>query len=310
MATQQISDTILMIRPASFGFNPETAESNAFQSSVMEHTATEIRQLAQTEFDDMVKQLRASGVTVIVVEDDDHIIKTDAVFPNNWVSFHQDGTVVTYPMLSSIRRHERREDIIELLEKDFVVSKRIRLEYGEGEGMFLEGTGSLILDRQHRKAYACLSPRTHTALLDDFCQQMGYSAVVFTALDPNGQQIYHTNVMMNIGETFAVVCLESIADAAERAFVVASLEADSKEIIAISFSQMLAFAGNMLQVKDKSGNPLLVMSKTAHDSLTSSQIERLSHHCQLRWYAIPTIEKYGGGSARCMMAEVFLPRRG
>ncbi|MDP4998321.1 MAG: arginine deiminase-related protein [Saprospiraceae bacterium] len=310
MAAQQITHTILMIRPASFGFNPETAESNAFQSNVLDHTPAEIKQLAQEEFDEMVKQLRSSGVEVIVVEDDDRIIKTDAVFPNNWVSFHQDGTVVTYPMLSSIRRHERREDIIALLAKDFVVSKRIHLEYGEGEGRFLEGTGSLILDRQHKKAYACLSPRTDPALLDDFCRQMDYSPVVFTALDPNGQKIYHTNVMMNIGETFAVVCLDSIADGAERAAVVASLEADGKEVIAISFPQMLAFAGNMLQVREKSGDPLLVMSKTAYDCLTPNQLEQLSHHCQLRWYAIPTIEKYGGGSARCMMAEVFLPKRG
>jgi len=309
MAAQQITHTILMIRPASFGFNPETAESNAFQSSTLEHSVEEIRRLARQEFDQMVDLLREAGIEVMVVEDDDRVVKTDAVFPNNWVSFHQDGTVVTYPMLSQIRRHERREDIIAFLEQRFWVHKRVHLEYGEAAGKFLEGTGSLIFDRQHRKAYACLSPRTDPGLLEDFCRQMDYSAVVFLALDPNGQEIYHTNVMMNIGETFAVVCLDSIANPEERARVIASLEQDGKEVISISFAQMLAFAGNMLQVKNTSGDPILVMSKTAYDSLLPEQRERLSKHCSLLAPAIPIIEKYGGGSARCMMAEVFLPER-
>ncbi|MFN7120000.1 MAG: arginine deiminase-related protein, partial [Saprospiraceae bacterium] len=214
---QQITSHILMVRPAQFGFNEETAESNAFQKNDGSLTPPQIRRKARAEFDNFVQLLRASGVQVTVVEDTDYPIKTDAVFPNNWVTFHQDGTVITYPMHSEIRRLERREDILENLSKQFKIGRRVHLESAEPQHKFLEGTGSMILDRPNRLVYACISPRTDVALLDEFCKITGFEKVAFTAVDGSGKQIYHTNVMMALGETFVVICLDSVRDEAARA---------------------------------------------------------------------------------------------
>ncbi len=304
----QITDTILMVRPAAFGFNPETAANNAFQIDDPSLSVQERRQRALAEFDAFVARLREAGIRVIVVEDTAAPVKTDAVFPNNWISTHGNGTLITYPMYSPVRRRERREAIVDQLRKEFQVLDRIHLEENELTDRFLEGTGSLILDREYRIAYACLSERTDEKLLRQFAGQMNYEIVAFTALDGAGQPIYHTNVMMALGETFVVVCLESIRQVGEQDVLLKKFAATKKEVIAISLDQMNAFAGNMLQVRNGQGKTFLVMSQQAYDSLRPDQIETIERHTTILSSPLPTIETYGGGSARCMMAEIFLPR--
>lgn len=305
----QITNHILMVRPASFGFNPETAASNAFQTKEEGFSAELVQKMAREEFDIFVETLRGAGVKVTVIEDTEAPPKPDAVFPNNWVTFHEDGTVVTYPMLSAMRKLERREDAIALLSRHYLIKDRVRLEEAESEGIILEGTGSLILDRPNKIAYACLSPRTHEKLLDDFCAQLGYKKVAFHAVDQQGQEIYHTNVMMALGETFVVICLESVIDPNQRKMLEDSFRSSGKEIITISFAQMNSYAGNMLQVRSEDGEPILVMSEQAFESLTEEQVEKLQEHSNLLYSPLYTIEKFGGGSARCMMAEVFLTEK-
>lgn len=307
MNIQQTTPNILMVRPAHFGFNEETAASNAFQQNDGELTPAQIRRKAIKEFDNFVQLLRASGVNIILVDDTDSPIKTDAVFPNNWVTFHEDGTVITYPMQSERRRLERREDVLEKLAKQYNVTKRVHLENSENQDKFLEGTGSMILDRANRLVYACISPRTELSLLDEFCKVTGFEKVAFTAVDGGGKQIYHTNVMMAMGETFVVICLETIQNAAEKELLLQKMQETNKEVIEISLEQMMAFAGNMLQVKSKIGDTILVMSEQAFKSLDAAQVRMLNRHTNLLYSPLYTIEKYGGGSARCMMAEVFLP---
>lgn len=272
-------------------------------------SSEEIRQKAIEEFDSLVGNLRDNGINVTVIQDTDDPVKSDAVFPNNWISFHQDGKIITYPMFSPIRRAERREDIIQRLEENFQVSERFHMESAEAQNIYLEGTGSMILDRQNKIVYACLSVRTNPSLLDEFCSLAGYKKVAFGSFDQNGQEIYHTNVMMALGETFAVICLDSITDKKEKSFVTETLEATGKEIIEISLEQMNAFAGNMLQVKNAREKTFLVMSATAYNSLSEQQIKRIEQHTNILYSAIPVIETYGGGSVRCMMAEVFLPSK-
>lgn len=308
--TQQTTDTLLMVRPAQFGFNEETAGNNAFQVNDPTLSQEEIQERAKNEFDAFVGKLRAAGVEVIVVEDNSDPFSPDAVFPNNWVTFHEDGAVITYPMFAPKRRLERREDVIEALSRDFYIDDRLKLEWHEGQNRFLEGTGSMILDRPNQLVYACLSERTHEDLLEEFCTFTGYEKVVFHAIDAKGQPIYHTNVMMALGETFAVIALDTIADPKEKAKVLAHLHHTNKEVIEISVEQMNAFAGNMLQVHNKAGQTILVMSEQAYRSLTAAQVARIQAHTGILYSAIPTIETYGGGSARCMMAEVFLPKKG
>ena len=304
----QTTSNILMIRPVRFGFNEQTAESNAFQDKAFGQQTQETAQTqALQEFDEMVARLRKHGVNVIVVDDTPEPHTPDSIFPNNWVSFHYNGTVIEYPMQAPNRRLERRQDIISLLEKDFYINRRIDLSNFEEKGEFLEGTGSMVLDRKFKIAYACISPRTHESVLSEFGIQMNYEIVKFTAVDGAGKQIYHTNVLMCIGDMFAVICLEAIPDLDERLNVRNSLESSGKQVIEITLDQMNQFAGNMLQVENKSGQRYLVMSKTAHDSLTSEQTDTLKKHTKLLVVEIPTIERLGGGSARCMMAEVFLP---
>ena len=303
----QTTANILMVRPAHFGFNEETANSNAFQVRSDDYTGDEASRMAVKEFDAFVAALQSEGVNVIVVEDSLTPIKPDAVFPNNWITFHQDGTVITYPMLSKTRRLERRDDIIENLKRDFSIERRIAFEALENDGLMLEGTGSLILDRVNKVAYACFSPRTTEELLSTFCKSMDYQAVGFHSVDQEGKDIYHTNVMMAMGETFAVICLDSVKDPQEKASIKEKLAATNKEIIAISYEQMMQFAGNMLQVRNRSGQTILVMSEAAYQSLSPEQIIQIEKHTKILHQAIPTIEALGGGSVRCMMAEVFLP---
>lgn len=303
----QTTPHILMVRPANFAFNAETAENNAFQSRDGALSADEMRTRALAEFDGFVELLRGAGVHVVVAEDTPSPARPDAVFPNNWVTFHQEGLVVTYPMYASSRRIERREDIIELVKSaGFSVNRRLNLEKSEQDGIYLEGTGSIIFDHRNHLAYACLSPRTSADLLEQLCAELDYRKVVFHAVDSNGQEIYHTNVMMALGETFVVICLDSVRDPQDRSMLEELFRSTGKEIVDITLEQMNQFAGNMLQVQNDAGNRILVMSETARKSLNPEQIDRLQAHTRLLAVPIDTIERYGGGSARCMMAEIMM----
>jgi len=301
----QTSSTILMIRPVSFAFNEQTAGSNAFQNRNAEQQR--VQDNALQEFNRFVDLLRENGVEVIVIDDTLEPHTPDSIFPNNWVSFHNDGTVFLYPMMAENRRLERREDIIMGLEDEFRVKHVIDLSHFEHENKFLEGTGSMVLDRENKIAYACLSPRTDKIVLDEFCKDGGYKSVLFHSVDQNGMDIYHTNVLMCIGSNYAVICLDSIKDEVEKQNVIASLQSTQKQIVTISFEQMSRFAGNMLEVQNKDGESLIVMSKSAWDSLNYEQRSILSSFSKPVYSDISTIENNGGGSARCMMAEVHLP---
>jgi len=301
----QTTSTILMIRPVSFAFNEQTAGSNAFQNRNAEQQL--VQDNALQEFDRFVDILRENGVEVIVIDDTAEPHTPDSIFPNNWVSFHNDGTVFLYPMMAENRRLERREDIIMGLEDEFKVKHVIDLSHFEHEHKFLEGTGSMVLDRENKIAYACLSPRTDKIVLDEFCKDSGYKAVHFHAVDQNDMDIYHTNVLMCIGSSYAVICLNSIKSEDEKQSVINSLKSNQKQIVAISFEQMNHFAGNMLEVQNKDGESLIVMSKSAWDSLNYEQRAILSSFSKPVYSDISTIENNGGGSARCMMAEVHLP---
>ncbi|MBI1225572.1 MAG: amidinotransferase [Bacteroidetes bacterium] len=307
--TAQTTSNILMVRPANFGFNDETAASNAFQTNDNSISQTEISRKAIIEFDAFVEKLRSVGVNVIVAEDTNRPLKPDAVFPNNWVTFHQNGTIVTYPMTAVVRRLERREDIIRQIQDAFRVEQKLQLQEYEEIDQYLEGTGSMIIDRPNKLVYACLSPRTHHDLLQRFCKLMGYTAVPFHAVDADGMEVYHTNVMMALGETFVIICLETVQSELEEELLHKKFEATGKEIIEISLDQMMHFAGNMLQVRNAKGETFLVMSSQAFESLNESQIAQINKHTNILHSPIPTIETYGGGSARCMMAEVFLPEK-
>jgi hypothetical protein len=267
---------------------------------------------AQEEFDNFVDVLMAKGVQVTVVQDTEDPDTPDALFPNNWVSFHADGTVALYPMFAENRRLERREAILELLEEGgFIIDQVMDYTTAEDAGIFLEGTGSLILDRVHNKAYCALSTRADEELFIEFCEDFEYTPVIFTAFQTVGQKrlsIYHTNVMMCLAESFAVICLDSIDNTKERKAVLSHLKEDGKEVIAISEDQMHHFAGNMLQVLGDNNTPYLVMSTSAFKSLNSNQLVKIAQHCEIIHSDLHTIETAGGGSARCMMAEVFLPR--
>ncbi|HEY9197196.1 MAG TPA: arginine deiminase-related protein, partial [Mucilaginibacter sp.] len=288
MTNSQSTSNILMIRPVSFGFNEETAGSNAFQKRDADQQAVQDKALA--EFDRFVKTLEHEGVNVTVVNDTPQPHTPDSVFPNNWVSFHADGTVFLYPMQAENRRLERREDIITQLEDNFTIGHVIDLSRFEGEHRFLEGTGSMVLDRENRIAYACLSPRTDKDVLTYFCEQSGYQPISFEAADEHGKAIYHTNVLMCIGSSFAVICADSIPNPHERITVLESLKATQKEVITISFGQMDRFAGNMLEVKNRKGETLIVMSKNAFDALDSKQRSALEKYGRLVYADINTIE--------------------
>ena len=294
-----------MIRPVNFGFNEQTAGSNAFQ--IRDAKDDDANRKAQTEFDGMVNALCGDGVDVTVIDDTPEPYTPDSIFPNNWVSFHADGEVYLYPMQAENRRLERREDIIAKLEDRFSVKHVIDLSRFEQENKFLEGTGSMVPDRENKIAYACISPRTDRDVLDLFCEHAGYRPVTFDAVDEKGQAIYHTNVLMCVGTGFAVICLDSIPNPDEKLVVKESLSLTKKEIIDISFGQMKHFAGNMLEVKNSAGDTLIVMSQSAFDALLDEQKQILKKYGKLVHADIGTIETLGGGSARCMMAEVHLP---
>ncbi len=300
-----------MVRPATFRSNEETAVNNYYQKSNVDLSEAELLQHAQTEFDAFVEKLRGKGVNVVVVDAVEAEDTPDAHFPNNWISFHINGTVALYPMFAENRRRERREAILETLEaKGFTIENVVDYSSAEGEGFFLEGTGSILMDRVHKKAYCALSPRADEELFIEFCEDFEYTPVVFTSNQTvNGERmaIYHTNVMMALAENFAVICLDSIDDKKDRKNVVNHLKADGKEIISITEEQVTHFAGNMLQVKGTNDQAYMVMSTDAYQCLTPTQLRAIEKygpiiHSDLHW-----IETCGGGSARCMMAEVFLP---
>lgn len=300
-----------MIRPAQFRMNEQTAVNNYFQAQAG-MTPEAVEKKAQEEFDTYVSVLREKGVQVTVVQDTLDPDTPDALFPNNWVSFHQDATVALYPMFAENRRLERREAVLEILEEDgFIIDQVMDYTAAEDSGIFLEGTGSLILDRIHKKAYCALSSRADEELFIEFCEDFEYTPVIFTAnqtVEGKRLPIYHTNVMMCLAETFAVICSDSIDDKKARKAVLNHLKEDGKEVIAISEVQMHSFAGNMLQVLGSNETPYLVMSTTAYESLQPDQLSKIRKHCEIIHADLSTIETCGGGSARCMMAEVFLPR--
>jgi hypothetical protein len=309
---QQTTNTILMVRPVNFRMNEQTAVNNYYQKDIDDVLPDTINTKAQKEFDAFVEKLRAIGVQVIVVKDRMETDTPDSIFPNNWVSFHENGDVGLYPMFAENRRKERREDILETIEKEgFLINNIIDYTSAEEEQVFLEGTGSIILDRVNRKAYCALSPRADEDLFIEFCEDFEYSPVIFTSyqtVDGARNPIYHTNVMMCIAETFAVICLSSIDDKKERKNVIKHLKEDGKEVIDITETQLNNFAGNMLQVKGEYDVRYLIMSQAAYDSLTKAQIKQIEKHCNILSSSLETIETCGGGSARCMMAEVFLPK--
>jgi len=298
----QHTNHILMIRPVRFTYNEQTASSNSFQQSDAHNDQTQ--QLALAEFDGMVDCLRAEGVQVWVVEDTPEPHTPDSIFPNNWMSMHEDGRMVLYPMQALNRRQERRADIAFNLGDVFAMADIVDYTPYEAQNQFLEGTGSMVLDREHKVCYACLSPRTHLNILEQFCAEFGYTLVTFDALDRSGAPIYHTNVVMCVGTQFKVVCMECIPDESQRNKI---RNAGPQTIIEISLEQLEHFAGNMLEVMNDKGETLVVMSEQAYKSLTPPQINELSSYAKLVWAPLYTIESNGGGSARCMMAEVFLP---
>lgn len=298
--------TLLMIRPAMFGFNEQTAASNAFQNRDAQQDGN-VADKALQEFDTFVDILRTNGIQVIVINDTPEPHTPDAIFPNNWVSFHNDGSIFLYPMQAENRRLERREDIISKLQDKFSVKHVVDLSRFELQNKFLEGTGSMVFNREDKIAYACLSPRTDKDVLHEFCRQTGYQPIVFHAFNQQGLAIYHTNVMMCVADRYVVICLDTITDKDERQTVVGSFFETGKDIFDISFEQMNHFAGNMLEVFNQDGESLLVMSGSAYRCLDDRQIATLQQFSRIIHSDIPTIEYSGGGSVRCMMAEVDLP---
>lgn len=300
----QTTSHILMIRPVSFAFNAETAANNAFQ---IKKDEADVQSKALKEFDAFVSILRRNDVDVTVVEDTPEPNTPDSIFPNNWVSFHDNGVLLLYPMFAPNRREERKQHVLDTINEHFVVTDKIDLSYHEKNHQFLEGTGSMVLDRENKIAFACLSPRTDRKVLDEFCKKMNYESVAFHSVDENGKPIYHTNVMMCVADRYVVICLDSINDAEEKKNVIKVIQKTGKEIIEINYDQLNHFAGNMLQIENARGEKLLVMSTRAYQSLSQEQVQKLSSYNKIIHSSLSTIETNGGGSARCMMAEIHLP---
>lgn len=309
---KQTTNSILMIRPVAFRMNEQTTVNNYYQKVLDNLSPESVNAKAQAEFDTFVEKLRKVGVDVTVVDDSLNPDTPDSIFPNNWISFHETGDVALYPMFAENRRLERREDILDTLEeKGFVINEIMDYTSAEEDGYFLEGTGSLLLDRENAKAYCALSPRADEELMIEFCEDFEFTPVLFEAFQTvNGERklIYHTNVMMCLGDTFAVICADCIDDKKERKMVLDSLKGDEKEIILITEEQVNNFAGNMLEVKGSDDRRYLVMSDSAFKSLTKKQIAQIEEHVTILHSSLDTIEACGGGSARCMMAEIFLPK--
>ncbi len=300
--SSQTTSTVFMVKPVCFGFNEQTAGNNAFQKEGFEKGAQEKGLAESNEFVDLLK---SNDINVVVAEDTLEPKTPDSVFPNNWFSTHETGEFVLYPMFAPNRRAERKDVFIETIKKNFNCKKVVDLTSWEQKEKYLEGTGSMVLDRVAKIAYACKSPRTNEDVLNDFCQKLGYTPVLFNAVDRNGKMIYHTNVLMCVGSTFAILCSESIKDKEELKKVLKSLEKTGKKVVEISFAQMEHYAGNMLEVKNKQGKRFLIMSQTAFDCLTKEQKEYLEKECTILHPKIECIEVNGGGSARCMLAELF-----
>ena len=298
----QTTSKIFMVRPKCFGFNPQTAENNAFQKEGFNSGAQE---KALSEFDAFVSLLEKNGVSVCVAEDTLEPKTPDSIFPNNWFSTHSDGSLVLYPMFAPNRRDERKEGFLKVIRENFECKREINLTEWEKKGKFLEGTGSMVLDRVNKIAYACRSPRTHEEVFQEFCTKLGYSPVLFSAVDMNDKMIYHTNVLMSVCSNFAVVCMASIKDESEKKKVLETLEKSGKKIVEISFEQMNKYSGNMLEIKNTGGKRILVMSQTAFESLNDEQKGYLGKECEILHPKIECIEINGGGAARCMMAELF-----
>ncbi|HET6254918.1 MAG TPA: arginine deiminase-related protein [Puia sp.] len=301
----QTTSHILMIRPVNFSFNPETAVNNAFQSAA----TTDAQQQAQQEFDRFVQVLRDNDVHVTVIDDTPEPFTPDSIFPNNWISFHDQGLICLYPMYAVNRRPERKPAILQQLARHFHIDRTLDLSGYEAEQRFLEGTGSMVLDRDYKITYACLSPRTDRTVLLDFCASTDYTPEIFTAVDANNQPIYHTNVMMCVADRFVVACLDSLPNPQERDHFIHTVESTNKSLIPITTEQMNRFAGNMLQIHNRSGERLLVMSSQAYHSLTLDQIRQLTTFNRILHSPLNNIETNGGGSARCMMAEIHLDPR-
>lgn len=307
---RQITDTIFMVRPIQFRLNEETAVNNYYQDEGVK--IIDQNKKAQDEFDAFVIALQEKGIHVLIVQDRIEFDTPDSIFPNNWISTHENGDIALYPMFAENRRRERRPDAMELMEaQGFQINNVIDYTSAEDEGIFLEGTGSLLLDRVNRKAYCSLSARADEEMMIEFCEDFEYTPVIFKAYQTVGEErlpIYHTNVMMALGEDYAVICLDSIDDKKEAKNVLNHLKTDGKEVIKITEQQVNAFAGNMMQVHNDKGDRILVMSDQAYKSLTAVQIEKLEKYNEILHPSITTIETLGGGSVRCMMAEVFLPK--
>jgi hypothetical protein len=300
----QTTSHILMIRPNRFDFNKETAVNNSFQ---IHSGDSSVPEKALQEFDQFVNELRLNQIDVTVVQDTAEPYTPDSIFPNNWISFHSDGSICLYPMFAENRRNERKPTVLFQLSSKFEITNTVDFTEQEKRGRFLEGTGSMVLDREHKIAYACISVRTDENVLQQFCDEMGYTPIVFEAFDTEGYPIYHTNVMMCVADKYAVICLDSIQNEVEKENLAQSLSGSGKMIIPISTDQMNQFAGNMLQVENALGTKYLVMSTQAYKSLTANQIHQMNQFNSIIHSDISTIEKNGGGSARCMIAEVFLP---
>jgi len=303
----QSASAVLLVRPAAFGFNVEAARTNAFS---LASTDPQLQRKAASEFDGLARRLSGAGVEVLVLDDSADPAKPDAVFPNNWFSTHADGTLVVYPMATAPRRLERRVDALTeaLAEAGFKVERLVDLTSHEEDGRYLEGTGSLVLDRPNKRAYANLSLRTDADVIADFDRALGYSTFVFDARDPGGQPIYHTNVVLSLGCEFAMLCVDAIA-AKDRPALIKSIDASGRAIVELDFEQLKSFGCNLLELRNSNGEPVIALSETARKSLRLHQLQSLESFGELVVADIPTIEAVGGGSVRCMIAELHLPRR-
>jgi len=304
MKFTQAPSSIVMVRPASFGPNPQTVFTNAFQKGQPAHNA-EISKQALEEFDRVVEKLRAYDIDVIVVEDSHGPQKPDAIFPNNWISFHEDGSVILYPMMAENRRLERTIPILKTIKTKFQVGQILDYSHKELSNEFLEGTGSVVFDYQNKIGYACRSARTHEGILNEVCLTLGYKPVLFDAVDENDHPIYHTNVLMCVGTHFAVICLDAIKKDDDQETLLGLMSTTNHQVVAISFAQMNMFAGNMIEITTKSDQHIVLLSEQAFSSLLPGQINAISKHAELLPLSIDTIEQYGGGSVRCMVAGVF-----
>lgn len=295
--------TLLLVRPVCFGFNPETAVNNFFQHE--DAARADVQERALREFDGLVRALESRDIPVLVLPDSPEPVTPDSIFPNNWVSSHEDGTLVLYPMFAPNRRLERKPEIVRALVEATGVVRLLDLTGWEKQNLFLEGTGSMVLDRSSRTAYACLGPRTSPEVLADFCRQLGYEAVPFKAVDSDGRSLYHTNLMMSVGTSFAVLCREAFVCAEELEKVEDNLRRQGKRIVDITWEQMMYYTGNILEIKSRAGERFILMSETARRNFREDQLAVLTEGASVLSAPVPTIEQVGGGSVRCMVAELF-----